>query len=136
MNETFDVARLRDEIMNESAEISGEKPEEFSPDPKRNFLPHIVATAKQAGILLCFVREKRYPLPDGTTPQTQDIQRYTSDLRRWLESQGCLFLDLTNNSNPDQAMYTKPGDDHIRKAAKAEATKIYAEKLRPLLPQP
>jgi hypothetical protein len=33
-------------------------------------------------------------------------------------------------------MYTKPGDDHIRKGAKAEATKIYAEKLRPLLPQP
>ena len=32
-------------------------------------------------------------------------------------------------------MYTKPGDDHIRKGAKDEATKIYAEKLRPLLRQ-
>jgi len=126
---------LRDEIMNESAEISGETPEEFDPDPKRNFLPHIVAAAKESGIPLCFVREKRYPLPDGTTPQTEDIQRYTADLRRWVENQGCLFFDLTSNPKPDQTMYTKPGDDHIRKAAKAEATKIYAEALRPLLPK-
>ena len=49
VNEIFDVAKLRDEIMNESAEVSGEKPEEFSADPKRNFLPHIVETAKKAG---------------------------------------------------------------------------------------
>ena len=136
VNETFDVARLRDEIMNESAEISGETPEEFDPNPKRNFLPHIVATAKEAGIPLCFVREKRYPLPDGTTPQTEDIQRYTAGLRLWVEAQGCFFVDLTNNPKPDQTMYTKPGDDHIRKGAKAESTKIYAEKLRPLLHQP
>ena len=132
VTETFDVAKLRDEIMNESAEISGEKPEEFDPDAKRNFLPHIVATAKQAGIPLCFVREKRYPLPDGTTPQSEDMKRYMADLRRWVESEGCLFVDLTNNPRPDQTMYTKPGDDHIRKGAKEQATKIYADKLRPL----
>jgi hypothetical protein len=59
-----------------------------------------------------------------------------TDLRRWLESRGCAFVDLTNDSKPDQAMYTKPGDDHIRKEAKEEATKIYAEKLRPLLREP
>jgi len=136
VNKTFDVARLRAEIMNESAEITGEKPENFDPDPKRNFLPHIVAMAKDAGIPLCFVREKRYPLPDGSTPQTEDIRRYTADLRHWIESQGCLFVDLTNNPRPDQTMYTKPGDDHIREEAKPESTKIYAEELRPLLRQP
>ncbi|MEO7723584.1 MAG: hypothetical protein ABIU29_02685 [Chthoniobacterales bacterium] len=136
VNEIFDPVKLREEIMNESAEISGEKPEEFSADPKRNFLPHIVDVAKQAGLRLCFVREKRYPLPDGTTPQPEDIQRYMNDLRQWVESQGCLFVDLTNNLKPDQSMYTKPGDDHIRKGAKDEATKIYADKLRPLLRQP
>ncbi len=136
VNEIFDPVKLREEIMNESAEVSGEKPEEFSADPKRSFLPHIVETAKQAGLRLCFVREKRYPLPDGTTPQPEDIQRYMADVRRWVEDQGCLFVDLTNNLKPDQSMYTKPGDDHIRKGAKDEATRIYAEKLRPLLRQP
>ncbi len=136
VNEIFDPVKLREEIMDESAEVSGEKPEEFSADPKRNFLPHIVETAQKAGLQLCFVREKRYPLPDGTTPQPEDIKRYMADLRQWVESQGCLFVDLTNDRKPDQSMYTKPGDDHIRKGAKAEATKIYAEKLRPLLRQP
>ena len=55
------------------------------------------------------MREKRYPQPDGITPQTEDIARYTADLARWVESQGCLFVDLTDNPRPDQSMYTKPG---------------------------
>jgi hypothetical protein len=113
--------------------VSAEPAEEFSADPRGNFLPHIVATAKEVGLPLCFVREKRYPLPDGTTPQSEEIRRYTADLARWVESQGCLFIDLTNNPKPDQSMYTKPGDDHIRREAKAAATKIYADKIRPLL---
>ena len=133
VNETFDVAKLRDEIMNESAEVSGEKPEEFSADPERNFLPHIVETAKQAGIPLCFVREKRYPLPDGTTPQSEDMRRYMADLRAWVDSHGCAFVDLTNDPEPNESMYLKPGDDHIRPGAKDEVTTIYATKLRPLL---
>ena len=133
VNQIFDPVKLREEIMDESAQVSAEEPEEFTADPRRNFLPHIVETAKQAGLLLCFVREKRYPQPDGITPQTEDIARYTADLARWIESQGCLFVDLTDNPRPDQSMYTKPGDDHIRREAKPAATKIYAEKIRPLL---
>jgi hypothetical protein len=133
VNQIFDPVKLREEIMDESAQVSAEPAEEFSADPRGNFLPHIVATAKEVGLPLCFVREKRYPLPDGTTPQSEEIRRYTADLARWVESQGCLFIDLTNNPKPDQSMYTKPGDDHIRREAKAAATKIYADKIRPLL---
>ncbi len=133
VNRIFDPVRLREEIMNESADLNAEEPEEFSADPGKNFLPHLVELARQANLRLCFVREKRYPLPNGVTPQNGDIQRYMVDLRRWVEGQGCLFVDLTNNPRPDQSMYTKPGDDHIRKGAKEEATRIYAEKLRPLL---
>ena len=59
-----------------------------------------------------------------------------ADRRGWVESQGCRVVDVTNDRKPDQSMYTKPGDDHIRKGAKDEATKIYAEKLRLLLRQP
>jgi hypothetical protein len=133
VNETFDAAKLRDEIMPESSEVSGEKPEEFSADPKRNFLPHIVETAKQAGISLCFMREKRHPLPDGTVPQTAALERYVRDLRAWLESRDCAFVDLTNDPRLGEAMYLKNEDDHIRPAAKREATEVYAGKLRPLL---
>ena len=135
VNAIFDPAKLRDEIMDESAQVSAEPPEEFTADPRLNFLPHIVETARQAGLRLCFVREKRHPLPDGTTQQSGDIQRYTKELAHWLESQGYSFIDLTSNSSLDQSMYLKPGDDHIRPEAKEAVTKIYAAKLRLLLAQ-
>ncbi len=135
VNETFDVAKLRDEVMDESTELSGAKAEEFNPDPKHSFLPHMVETAKEAGIPLCFVRQKRYPLPDGTVPQSESLRRYIAQLRNWLESQGCAFIDLTNDPEPDQSMYNKPGDDHMRRAAKEKMTEIYARKLSPLLRQ-
>lgn len=133
VNETFDVAKLRDEVMDESTELSGAKAEEFNPDPRHSFLPHLIAAAKQAGIPLCFVRQKRYPLPDGTTPQSESLRRYIARLRAWLESEGCTLIDLTNDSEPDQSMYNKPGDDHMRPAAKEKMTEIYARKLGPLL---
>ncbi len=133
VNETFDVAKLRDEIMDESTELSGAKAEAFNPDPKHSFLPHMVAAAKAAGLPLCFVRQKRYPLPDGTTPQSESLQRYIAELRAWLESEGSTLVDLTNDLEPDQTMYNKPGDDHMRPAAKERMTEIYAGKLRPLL---
>ena len=133
VNETFDVAKLRDEVMDESTELSGAKAEEFNPDRHHSFLPHMVETAKQAGISLCFVRQKRYPLPDGTVPQSESLRRYIAQLRNWLESQGCTFIDLTNDPEPDQSMYNKPGDDHMRRAAKEKMTEIYARKLSPLL---
>ena len=133
VNRIFDVAKLRDGVMLESSEVSREKPADFTADPKRNFLPHMVETAKQAGIPLCFVREKRHPLPNGTVPQNDALQRYVVDLRAWLESQGCAFVDLTNNSEPTKTMYRKDGDDHIRPEEKEAVTEIYARKLRPLL---
>ena len=112
VNETFDVAKLRDEIMPEASEVSGEKPEEFTADPRHNFLPHLVGTARQAGIPLCFVREKRHPSPDGTVPETAALRRYVADLRRWLEDQGCAFVDLTSEPTLREEMYLKEEDDH------------------------
>ena len=135
VNKIFDLAKLRDEIWDESTELSGAKAAEFDPDPKRSFLPHIVATAKQAGMPLCFVREKRYPRPDGTRPQSESLRRYIAQLRSWLESQGCAFVDLTNDLVPDQTMYLKARDDHMSPAAKEKMTKIYVRKLGPLLHQ-
>lgn len=133
VNRIFDVGKLRDGTIPESSEVSGDKEGEFTADPKRNFLPHIVETAKRAGIPLCFVREKRHPLPDGTTPQSGALQRYVADLRVWLESEGCSFVDLTNSPEPIKTMYRKDGDDHIGPEARGETTEIYARKLRPLL---
>jgi hypothetical protein len=133
VNETFDLASLPDEIPSESAAVSAQSEEPFDPDPQRNFLPHIVEIAAQAGIPLCFVREKRHPLPDGRVPQNEALTRYIADLRAWLQSRGCSFVDLTDDPGLTGGMYEKEGDDHIRPAAKRRATEIYAERLRPFL---
>lgn len=133
VNEMFDRARLREEIPAEAAAVSAENEEPFDPDPKRNFLPHIVEIAAQAGIPLCFVREKRHPLPDGRVPQNEALTRYIADLQAWLQSRGCSFVDLTDDPGLTGDMYQKGGDDHIRPAAQHRATEIYAERLRPFL---
>src|SRR5262249_37040955 len=116
-----------------AAEVSGEKPKEFVADPKQNFLPHMVAVCKEAGLPLCFVREKRHPSPNNSVPETPELEQYIRSLHNWTTSQGCSFVDLTSNPMLTEAMYLKNEDDHIRPKTKLEATSIYAEALRPIL---
>ena len=133
INETFDVARLRDEVMPESFEVSAEGTGGFDPSPQRSFLPHIVEAAAAAGIPLVFVREKRWPGPDGRVEDSEQLRHYIADLRAWLESRGCTFIDLTDEPALTREMFLKEADDHTAPAAKARVTEIYAEKLRPVL---
>jgi hypothetical protein len=133
VNEVFDVVRLREEVMPESSAVTAERATTFDPDPKRSFLPHIVDLAAGAGIPLCFVREKRHPEPNVSVPQSDELRRYIADLRAWIESRGCAFLDLSDESEPTPQMFMKENDDHIAPHAKRHSTELYVEKLRPLL---
>ena len=133
INEAFDVARLRDEVMPESFEVSAEGVARFDPSLERSFLPHIVDAAAAAGIPLCFVREKRWPGPNGRVEESEELRQYIADLRAWVEARGCAFIDLTDEPALTPEMFLKPGDDHIAPPAKKRATEIYAENLRPLL---
>jgi hypothetical protein len=133
VNEIFDVARLRRETLPQTPEAVAARPLVFSANPKENFLPHIVATAKQAGIPLCFVRVRPNPGPDNEFKPTPELRRYVAQLRNWIEAQGCVFIDTTENKQFTPDMYLRPDDDHIGPWAKERATKIYAQELRPLL---
>jgi hypothetical protein len=133
VNEIFDVARLRQETLPQTPEAIAARSLVFSADPKKNFLPHIVQTAKQAGIPLCFVRVRPNPGPDNEFQETNELRIYVADLRTWIESQGCVFLDTAANKEFTPDMYLRPDDDHIGPWAKEFATKIYADELRPLL---
>lgn len=133
VNEIFDVARLRQETLPQTAEAEAARPLIFSADPKKNFLPHMVETAARAGIPLCFVRVRPYPGPENEFQESPEMRRYAEQLRSWIESQGCAFVDVTGNQKLTPDMYLRPGDDHIGPWAKEKATKIYAEELHPLL---
>lgn len=133
INDTFALTNLGGGAVEEAAAISKERQTEFDPDPRRSFLPHIVAAAAEARIPLCFLRVKRHPNGDGFVQQDEQLRRYVANLRNWIESQGCYFIDDTNNPARRQDMYLQPGDDHMGPWAKERSTELYADKLRPLL---
>lgn len=133
INETFALTNLVGGAAEEAAAISKEKPTEFDPDPRRSFLPHMVAVAAEARIPLCFLRVKRHPDSHGRVQQSEQLRRYIANLRRWVETQGCYFIDDTDNLARTQDMYLQPGDDHMGPWAKERSTELYADKLRPLL---
>jgi hypothetical protein len=132
VNKTFDVAKMRGEVMAEASDVSETVAKPFDPSPQKSFLPYMVETAAQSKIPLCFVRVKRHPDPDGRTPQNEALRLYVRELRAWLESRGCILIDDTDDPAFTPDMYLKAKDDHIGPWAKKRSTEIYAEKLRPL----
>jgi hypothetical protein len=133
VNKTFDVAKMRGEVMAEASDVSETVAKPFDPSPAKSFLPHMVETAAQAKIPLCFVRVKRHPEPDGRTPHPEELRVYMRELRAWLESRGCILIDDTDDPAFTPDMYLKAKDDHIGPWAKKRSTEIYAEKLRPVI---
>jgi hypothetical protein len=133
MNETFAITRLGAGAAEEAAGISKEKATDFNPDPRRSFLPHMVAVAAEAHIRLCFLRVKRHPDANGRVQDDPQLSKYIHDLRTWLDAQGCSFIDDTTNPARTPEMYLQAGDDHMGPWAKERSTELYAEKLRPLL---
>jgi hypothetical protein len=133
INETFALTNLAGGATEEAVALSKEKQTEFDPDPRRSFLPHIVAAGAEARIRLCFVRVKRHPGVDGRVQQDEKLRSYIADLRNWIESRGCYFIDDTDNQARTEDMYLQPGDDHMGPWAKERSTELYAHELRPLL---
>jgi hypothetical protein len=133
VNEIFDVARLRQETLPQTPEAVAARKLSFSADPGKNFLPHIIETAKGAGISLCFVRVRPNPGADNESQQSAELRAYVSQLRDWIEAQGETFIDTTADKRFRPDMYLRPDDDHIGPWAKPEATKIYADLLRPIV---
>ncbi len=131
-NEVFTAANLRSGA-SEAAAVTSAPEAEFDADPEHSFLPHMVDLAEQAGIKLCFLRVKRYPGRDGRVPQTESLRRYISQLKAWVESRGCIFIDDIDNPERTQQMFAAPGDDHTAASATRRSTELYAEELRPLL---
>jgi len=133
VNEAFAMANLRAEATEEASAVSKEEEVDFDPDPGHSFLPHIVDLAAQARIPLCFLRVKRYPAADGHVAQSERLRRYVADLRAWIESRGCVFIDDTDNLDRTQDMFLKAGDDHMGPWAKRRSTELYGNTLRPIL---
>jgi hypothetical protein len=123
LNERFSLSHLRHDLGSDAAPsavdddgITGDfyrnGPQTFDPSPTASFLPHMVQLAKSRGVKLHFHRIKQRPRTAGDRQDLPERVQYMSDLRTWLEQQGCALTDETQDATLTLNMYAD--GDHIK----------------------
>jgi hypothetical protein len=108
-----------------------EPPLYFDPSPEASFLPHILKIARENKLPICFYRVKKTMDVDGTRPPSPYLEKYLTDLRQYIESNGAIFIDETKDEIPE-AWYAD--GDHIAKDQRTIYTNFFWSKIKPLLP--
>ncbi len=135
LDEVFDLDQLRPEITDAGGAESDsvdEKNTRFTADPTQNYLSRFVSEAKSSGAKLIFYRVKRRPAADNQTVQSNTLKNYISDLKRWVESQGCIHIDETDDPKITLEMFRD--GDHLHDAVRPAYTDLFLDRIRPYLP--
>jgi hypothetical protein len=130
LNERFDLNNLRHDLGGDRATSAGgtaqseestgqvvdpgfyeDGPTVFEPSPDASFLPHLISLCKEHHIKLHFHRIKRRPFEDGTRPDSDALAAYISALSQYLQKEGCLFTDESEDLSLTLDMYAD--GDHI-----------------------
>lgn len=149
LNEFFSLEHLRGDFVGEAAAsradavealpanqlpdpgMYDEAPMTFDPSPSASFLPHMIALAKEHGFKLHFHRIKRRPAPDGSRGDSRLLQIYMSDLRSYLENEGCVLTDETPDRSIGLDMYGS--GDHVSDQAQQRYMDGFWQKMRPII---
>lgn len=137
LNILFDFQNLRPDVFDAGAMANDIVPGDsklFTADPARNLLEKFNTFARERGIRLIFYRVKRRPNEGNEVVQDGELRAYTAAFRAWAESQGHLLIDETEDPRLTLSMYHD--GDHLGKAAMAEYTRIFFERVKSLLPLP
>lgn len=140
LNALFDFQNLRSDIFDAGAMANDIVPGDsklFNADPSRNLLEHFNSFAKARQIKLVFYRVKRRPDESNEVVQDAELRTYTAAFRAWAEGQGHALIDETEDPRLTLSMYHD--GDHLGKAAMAEYTRIFMERVKtclPLVPEP
>lgn len=126
MNDAFALDKLRPFI---AADIASGEDElgDFERMLPRSTLPDVIALGRTHAVKLCFVRVQRRPGPDGRPEQSEVLQRYIADLRRYLEANGAVFRDDTGDPDYPLAWYTD--GDHTAFRYRQQYTDLFVKKL-------
>ena len=137
LNQLFDFQNLRADVFDAGASVNDILPADsklFTADPARNLLSLFHSQAKQCGIRLVFYRVKRRPDAQHHVAQDAPLVAYTEAFRQWAEGLGHVLLDETGDPRLTLPMYHD--GDHLGKAAMAEYTRMFLERVKPYLPLP
>ncbi len=137
LSQLFDFQNLRADVFDAGAAANDIVPTAtklFTVDPSKNLLELFNTTARERGMRLVFYRVKRRPDARNIVEQDDELRAYTEDFRTWAESQGHLLIDETEDPRLLLSMYHD--GDHLGKAAMAEYTRMFLERVKFCLPVP
>lgn len=103
---------------------------DFAENMPRSVLPLIVDLAKQHNLHVCFVRVQRRPVNNRPPPQSERLEQYVEDFRRYAEANGMSLHDDTGDPAQTLAMYED--GDHIARAHRQRYTRQFRVNLNPL----
>jgi hypothetical protein len=129
MNALFAFEKLRPMA---DADMAAEQAQaDFAENLPTSMLPELIRLAKSRGVKLAFVRVQRRPRPDGPPLPSKALQQYVADLRRYLETEGALFIDDTGN--PAFTLDWYKDGDHMLGSKRREYTELFAKTAAPLV---
>lgn len=100
---------------------------EFSDDPHKSFVPHIVQLAKENDIPLVFIKIQTIPPADGNFHISKSNMKYLEDFEKYLADNNVFFYDLTGDPEITRDMY----DDNVHIGAndREKYTEIFYRRL-------
>lgn len=137
MNERFSLDHLRHDLASDTAgaagpagiatpDATGESaidagiyetgPRVFDGSPNASFLPHIIAIAKKTGARVHFHRVKLRSRVEHGGEDSAWMQAYMKDLRQYLEGEGCVLTDESDDPEITSDLYAD--GDHITREPK------------------
>jgi hypothetical protein len=128
MNDLFAFEKLRP--MAEADMAADQSQADLAAALPGSILPEFIRLAKANGVRLAFVRVQRRPRPDGPPLQPPALVRYVADLRRYVESEGALFIDDTGN--PAFTLDWYKDGDHMLGSRRRDYTDRFAKTAAPL----
>jgi hypothetical protein len=99
----------------------------FKQQLNRSFLPHIIKLAKEHRLQLAFIRVSRRPPENGYLEDGPELKAYISDFKEYIESEGHLFCDFTNDQKIKREIFFR--GDHISYRYRNFYTQYFYSKL-------
>ena len=127
VNASFELEHLRPLAQADMAATS-EREMDFGAYVEASVLPLFLETARDRGFRVCFIRVLRRPIGDAPAEEPVALQRYSGDMKRYIEARGGVYLD--DRDDPVLATLAYADGDHIARDARAPYTERLWQKLR------
>jgi hypothetical protein len=129
INNAFTLDKLRP-MAQADLEAADTREADFASHVNASVLPLMLATAREHGLRLCFVRVLRRPVNGQPPPESPELQRYVVDLGAYIRAHGAVFFD--DRDDPELARLEYADGDHVSRDARDPYTRRFWAKVQGL----